>query len=65
MAINYCMKFKNFKFSYELPLLYQIQQEQLENCNYEDFLSYQTTNDFNDEFIKGLYKKNKNKHNLK
>ena len=65
MAINYCMKFKNFKFSYELPLLYQIQQEQLENCNYEDFLSYQTTNDYNDEFIKGLYKKNKNKHNLK
>ena len=35
----------NFPFVFELPLLYQIHPNKLDGDSYEDFLSYQTTND--------------------
>ena len=43
-VLAYCYQFKNFNFNYDLPLLYQIHPELLENGSYEDFISYQTTN---------------------
>ena len=53
-ALNYCYKFKNFTFTFELPLLYQIHPEFLENGNYEDFISYQTTNEYLEEYLKDI-----------
>ena len=53
-ALEYVYKFKNFNFSYELPLLYQIHQDMLEFGNYEDFISYQTTNDNFEEYLKDI-----------
>ena len=44
-AIKYCYNFMNFHFIYDLPLLYQVHQSKLDSDSYEDFLSYQTTND--------------------
>ena len=44
-AIKYCYNFINFHFIYDLPLLYQVHQSKLDSDSYEDFLSYQTTND--------------------
>ena len=62
-AIVFCYKFKNFHFTYELPLLYQIHQNLLENGNYEDFISYQTTNDNIEEFLKEIIVKRNKKDN--
>ena len=62
-AIVFCYKFKNFNFTYELPLLYQIHQNLLENGNYEDFISYQTTNDNIEEFLKEIIVKRNKKDN--
>ena len=56
-ALEYVYKFKNFKFSYELPLFYQIHPEMLECGNYEDFISYQTTNDNLEDYMKDVYAK--------
>ena len=59
-ALAYCYQFKNFNFTYDIPLLYQIHQELLENGNYEDFVSYQTTNDNIEEYLKDIIvKRNK------
>ena len=44
-AIKYCYNYINFPFIFDLPLLYQVHQSKLEGDSYEDFLSYQTTND--------------------
>ena len=56
-ALEYVYKFKNFNFSYELPLFYQIHQDMLEFGNYEDFISYQTTNENLEDFMKDIYSK--------
>ena len=53
-ALGYVCKFKNFNFTFELPLLYQIHQELLENGNYEDFISYQTTNENLESYLKEI-----------
>ena len=53
-ALGYCYKFKNFNFTFELPLLYQIHQDLLENGNYEDFISYQTTNENLESYLKEI-----------
>ena len=44
-AIKYCYNYINFPFIFDLPLLYQVHQSKLDGDSYEDFLSYQTTND--------------------
>ena len=44
-AIQYCYNYINFPFIFDLPLLYQVHQSKLDGDSYEDFLSYQTTND--------------------
>ena len=44
-AIKYCYNYIDFPFIYDLPLFYQIHQSKLDGDSYEDFLSYQTTND--------------------
>ena len=65
-VIIYCYQFKNFNFTYDLPLLYQINQEFLENGNYEDFISYQTTNDNIEEFLRDIIiKRNKKNYSEK
>ena len=61
-ALAYCYQFKNFNFTYDIPLLYQIHQELLENGNYEDFVSYQTTNDNIEDYLKDIIVK-RNKKN--
>ena len=61
-TLSYCYKFKNFNFTYELPLLYQIHQDLLENGNYEDFISYQTTNENLEVYLKEIINK-RNKKN--
>ena len=61
-TLSYCYKFKNFNFTYELPLLYQIHQDLLENGNYEDFISYQTTNENLEVYLKEILNK-RNKKN--
>ena len=38
-SIEYLWTFKNFPFSYDLPLIYQVQQKELNNGNYEDFIN--------------------------
>ena len=44
-SIYYVYKFINFKFSYDIPLIFQVHQEHINECSYEDFISYQTTCD--------------------
>ena len=61
-TLNYCYNFRNFIFTYELPLLYQIHQDLLENGNYEDFISYQTTNENLEAYLKEIIVK-RNKKN--
>ena len=54
-SINYVWKFRNFKFTFDLPLIYQVEQKELENANYEDFITYQTYNEGNLEFLNQIY----------
>jgi hypothetical protein len=42
-------------FSFELPLIYQVEQKDLENGNYEDFITYQTYNEGNLKFLNQIY----------
>ena len=67
-AIKYCYNYINFPFIFDLPLLYQVHQSKLDGDSYEDFLSYQTTNDNYFQILKerininkSLYKKKKKK----
>ena len=54
-CIEYLWKFKNFPFSYDLPLIYQVHQKELENGNYEDFITYQVYNEENLNYLKNIY----------
>ena len=54
-SINYVWKFRNFKFTFDLPLIYQVEQKELENANYDNFISYQTYNEENLNFLSNLY----------
>ena len=54
-SIKYVFQFKNFYFSFELPLIYQVEQKDLENGNYEDFITYQTYNEGNLKFLNQIY----------
>ena len=56
-CINYIYKFINFKFSYDVPLIFQVEQENLNDYSYEDFISYQTTCDNIYPFFKEIHKK--------
>ena len=59
--ISYVYKFINFKFSYDIPLIFQIEQEHINDYSYEDFISYQTTCGNILPFFTELYKKEKKK----
>jgi hypothetical protein len=56
-CIRYTYKFINFKFSYDIPLIFQIEQDHINDYSYEDFISYQTTCSNIYPFFKELYKK--------
>ena len=64
-SIKFIYKFINFKFSYDIPLIFQIEQDHINDYSYEDFISYQTTCDniypFFKEMHKKTFKKSKNK----
>ena len=68
-CIKYVFKFKEFSFSYNMPLIYRAQQNKDEDIeyNYEDFISYQTTNSDIFPFFEKIYKfkSKKNKINEK
>ena len=51
-CFKYCYNFIDFKFTFELPLLYQIHQEKMNGDSYEDFITYQTTNEFFIPYLK-------------
>ena len=51
---EFCYKLKYFSFNFDLPLIYQVEQNDVENDNYEDFISYQTFNDKNIQFLKEI-----------
>ena len=53
-VFEFCYKFKYFSFNFDLPLIYQVEQNDVENDNYEDFISYQTFNDKNIQFLKEI-----------
>ena len=53
-VFEFCYKFKFFSFNFDLPLIYQVEQNDVENDNYEDFISYQTFNDKNIQFLKEI-----------
>ena len=52
----------NFNFVFGLPLFYQVHPDKLDGDSYEDFLSYQTTNDNYFRIIKEKIYINKNKN---
>ena len=54
-SIKYVFQFKNFYFSFELALIYQVEQKDFENGNYEDFITYQTYNEGNLKFLNQIY----------
>ena len=54
-CMSYCYKFKQFDFNYELPLIYQVEENEVDNGNYEEFVSYQTYNANNLEYLKKIY----------
>ena len=56
-CIYYVYKFINFKFTYDIPLIFQIEQDHINDYSYEDFISYQTTCDNIFPFFKDIYKK--------
>ena len=60
-CINYVYKFINFKFTYFLPLIFQLEQEHMNDYSYEDFISYQTFNDNISPFFKEMIENEKKK----
>ena len=56
-CINYVYKYINFNFSYDIPLIFQIEQDHINDYSYEDFISYQTTCDNIYPFLKEMHKK--------
>ena len=52
----------NFNFVFDLPLFYQVHPDKLDWDSYEDFLSYQTTNDNFFKIVKENIYLNKNKN---
>ena len=68
-CINFVYKFINFKFSYDMPLIFQVEQDNINDYSYEDFISYQTTCEnilpFFKEINKKEFKKFKNKKSVK
>ena len=54
--------YNNFNFVFDLPLFYQVHPDKLDIDSYEDFLSYQTTNDNFFNCVKEKINKNKNKN---
>ena len=64
-SIEYVLQFSKFSFSYNMPLIYKAGQkldEDIEN-NYEDFISYQTTNSEIYSFFEKMYKMEEKKGN--
>lgn len=60
-CIRYVFKFNKFCFTYNMPLIYKANQKIDEDIeyNYEDFISYQTTNSDIYLFFENMYKKKK------
>jgi hypothetical protein len=56
-SIKFIFKFINFKFSYDIPLIFQIEQDHINDYSYEDFISYQTTCENIYPFFKEMHKK--------
>ena len=58
----YYNKYNNFNYVFDLPLFYQVHPDKLDVDSYEDFLSYQTTNDNFFNCIKEKINLHKNKN---
>ena len=53
----YYNNYNNFNYVFDLPLFYQVHPDKLDVDSYEDFLSYQTTNDNLEDYLKDVYTK--------
>ena len=64
-CIKYVFNFRKFSFSYNMPLIYKtgLKIDEDIEYNYEDFISYQTTNSDIYPFFEKMYKKENNKNN--
>ena len=62
-CIRYVFQFNKFCFTYNMPLIYKANQKIDEDIeyNYEDFISYQTTNSDIYLFFENIYKNKKKK----
>ena len=58
----YYNNYNNFNYVFDLPLFYQVHPDKLDVDSYEDFLSYQTTNDNFFNCIKEKINLHKNKN---
>ena len=58
----YYNNYNNFNYVFDLPLFYQVHPDKLDVDSYEDFLSYQTTNDNFFKIVKENIYLNKNKN---
>ena len=58
----YYYNYNNFNYVFDLPLFYQVHPDKLDVDSYEDFLSYQTTNDNFFNCIKEKINLHKNKN---
>ena len=58
----YYNNYNNFNYVFDLPLFYQVHPDKLDVDSYEDFLSYQTTNDNFFKCIKEKINLHKNKN---
>jgi hypothetical protein len=56
-SIKYVYKFFNFKFIYEIPLIFQVENIYINDYTYEDFISYQTTCTNLNSFCKEMLRK--------
>ena len=66
-CIEYVFKFREFSFTYNMPLIYKagLKIDEDIEYNYEDFISYQTTNKDIYPFFEKIYKNKKNNKNIK
>lgn len=50
-VMEYCLNMKGVEFVFDLPLIYQVEECEIEKGSYEEFITYQTTNEHLLEYL--------------
>ena len=50
-VMEYCLAMKGVEFLFDLPLIYQVEECEIEKGSYEEFITYQTTNEHLLEYL--------------